>query len=54
MSNKFDWIFYRVFEWYDQDDSLDIIHLALNKALDKVPQKRLIKNRRVMGFRGMS
>ena len=35
--------FERVFEWYDQGDSLDIIYLDFSKAFDKVPHKRLIK-----------
>ena len=44
--------FDRIFKWYDQGDSLDIIYLDFSKAFNKVPQKRLIKTFRVMGFRG--
>ena len=45
--------FERIFEWYNQDDSLDIIYLNFSKAFYKVPHKRLIKK---LGyrFRGMS
>ena len=35
--------FDRIFEWYDQGDSLDIIYLDFSKEFDKVPHKRLIK-----------
>ena len=42
--------FDRIFEWYDQGDSRDIIYLDFSKAFDKVPCKRL-KNWRFMGFR---
>ena len=35
--------FYRIFEWYDQGDSVDTIYLDFSKAFDKAPHKRLIK-----------
>ena len=41
--------FYRIFEWYDQLNSLDIIYLDFSKAFDKVPHKRLIK--KLEGYR---
>ena len=33
----------RIFEWHDKGDSLDIIYLDFNKAMDKVPTKRLLQ-----------
>ena len=37
-----------IFEWYDQDNSLDIIYQNFSKTFDKFQYKR------VMGFKGMS
>ena len=44
--------FYRIFEWYDKGDSLDIIYLDFSKAFDKVPYKRLIKKLEGYGIQG--
>ena len=42
--------FYRIFEWHDQWDSLDIIYLDFSKVFDKVPHIRLIKILESNGF----
>ena len=36
--------FDKIFEWYEQGDSLDIIYLVLARHLIKFHTKRLIKN----------
>ena len=41
--------FYRIFEWYDQGDSVDTIYLDFSKAFDKAPHKRVIK--KLEGYR---
>ena len=52
MSNKFE-SFERIFEWYDQGDSFDILYLYFSKEFDKVPHKRFIKKLEGYGIRGM-
>ena len=44
--------FYRIFEYYNEGDSLDIIFLNFTKAFDKVPHKILIKKFESYGIQG--
>ena len=45
-------LFDKIFQWYDQGDSLDIIYLDFRKAFNKVPHKRLIKKLEGYGIQG--
>ena len=51
MSKKFE-VFFMIFEWHDQGDSLDIIYVHFSKASDKVLHKRFNKELEGHGIQG--